>query len=137
MLKNTTFWTQKVTSAYHFFMTFQKKYNFLFWDKYRTGALSSPPGATILASNFHDFFAKYSIAFLASSKPVFFHLFCATWRKQKPIYTLQAQKWIQNGIQNLTKIVPRTSWYQELYENRHGIKIKQNWTPFCSLWVPF
>ena len=71
--------------------------------------------------------------FLPPQNLCFFHLFGATWRKQKPIYTFKAQKWIQNGSKNRTEIVPRTCWYQELYENRHGIKIKQNWTPFCSL----
>ena len=35
---------QKVRFAYHFAMKFHIKYNFVFWDRCRTGALFSPPG---------------------------------------------------------------------------------------------
>ena len=61
--------------------------------------------------------------FLPPQNLCFFHLFGAFWQKKKPIDIFQIQKWIQNGINNLAQIVPRTSRYQELYENRHGIKI--------------
>jgi hypothetical protein len=111
-------------------MTFQIKYNFVFWDKYRTGALSSPPGHPFQHQVSMNFSRNITSRFLPPQNLCSFHLFGATWRRKKPNYTFQAQKWIQNGFKNLTKIVPRTSWYQELYENRHGIKINQNWTPF-------